>query len=163
MDESGTDLGETQESLAEALAEVDRLQAAVADAAARAAAQREQTDAIRTQLTAAEAELAQSSAEKEALAQQLGDTQQQLADSVQRYREARLQAAPEVPAELVSGESLEEIDRQFEAAQRIVSEMRGRLETEVQQARVPVGAPPRRAQDLSALSSQEKIRLGLER
>jgi septal ring factor EnvC (AmiA/AmiB activator) len=163
MSDDETELSEIQERLAEALAEVDRLQAAVADAEARAAAQREQANATQTQLAALEAELAQCAAERETLAAELRETRQTVAESLQHYREARLQASPEVPEELVSGESLEEIDRQFEAAQRIVSEMRGRLETEVQQARVPIGAPARRAQDLSGLSSQEKIRLGLER
>lgn len=161
MSDNDAELSELQDRLAEALSEVDRLQAAAADAEARAAEQHDQASATQARLAALEAELAQVSAEKEALNGELEITLEALAEAVQRYREARLASTPEVPQELVTGESLAEIDRQFEAAERIVSEMHGRLETEAQQARVPIGAPPRRTQDLSGLSSQEKIRLGL--
>jgi hypothetical protein len=79
-----------------------------------------------------------------------------------KYREAKLAAAPEVPPDLVpASETLAEIDEGFEAAQRVVSQLRERMAEERQSARVPVGSPVRRAPDLSALSPSEKIRMGL--
>jgi hypothetical protein len=87
----------------------------------------------------------------------------QLREAVLRYREARLAASPHVPPELVSGESIEEVDERFREAERIVSQLRRRLEEEAQSRPFPLGAPPRRPPDLSALSPLEKIRRGLRR
>lgn len=57
--------------------------------------------------------------------------------------------------------------REFEAAQRVVGQLREKIEREaVEQARaarVPAGAPARRGADVSSLSPGEKIKLGLQR
>jgi hypothetical protein len=80
-----------------------------------------------------------------------------------KYREAKLAAAPDVPADLVpAAESLAEIDEGFEAAQRVGGQLRERMQEQRQAARMPVGSPARRAPDLSALSASEKIRIGLQ-
>ena len=47
--------------------------------------------------------------------------------AVGRYREALLVAAPELPAELVAGNTVEEIDAAIERARRIVDAIRERL------------------------------------
>lgn len=47
--------------------------------------------------------------------------------AVARYREALLTAAPELPAELVAGSTVEEIDAAIERARRIVEAIRERL------------------------------------
>ena len=74
---------------------------------------------------------------------------------------ALLASQPEVPPDLVSGETVEEVDQQLEAALRMIAQLRGHLESQAQAARVPTGAPARRAPDLSALSPAEKIVHGL--
>lgn len=87
----------------------------------------------------------------------------QLSEAAVKYREAKLSAAPEVPADLVpASESLAEIDEGFEAAQRVVGQLKERMAEERQSARMPVGSPSRRAPDLSGLSASEKIRVGLK-
>ena len=71
--------------------------------------------------------------------------------------------SPEIPQELVpAAQSLAEIDEAFEAARRVATRLRERIEDERQSARVPVGSPSRRPADLSALSASEKIRVGLQ-
>jgi hypothetical protein len=63
-------------------------------------------------------------------------------------------------------DSLEQIERDFESAQRVIGVLRQHLEEEAdaekRSARVPAGSPTRRAPDVSSLSPTEKITLGLQ-
>lgn len=139
-----------KEELADAMAQLEPLQAAVADAEARAATQADRVAALESELEATRAEGEQLSS--------------RLRDSALKYREARLAAAPHVPADLVAGETIDEVEEQMEAAERVVSDMRDRMEREQreQPPSVPAGAPVRRAPDYSQLPPGEKIKVGLE-
>ena len=139
-----------KEQLADALAQIDSLQPAVADAEARAATHGARVTALQTELEASRSESEQLSA--------------RLRDSALKYREARLAASPDIPADLVAGEEVAEIDEQLEAAQRVVAEMRERMEKERRQESpaIPAGSPVRRAPDYSGLPPAEKIKLGLQ-
>ena len=88
---------------------------------------------------------------------------QSLSGAVAKYRVALLATAPEIPAELVKGESLDEIDASLEQARGIVSKVRQQLEAEAEANKVPAGAPERMPQDLSALSPAEKIAYALRK
>ena len=87
-----------------------------------------------------------------------------LRETALKYREARLTAAPHIPADLVTGEEVEEIDEQLTAAERVVSEMQERMEKERRQESppIPAGSPVRRAPDYSGLPAAEKFKLGLQ-
>jgi len=150
MAKSDPETSAVKEQLAEALAQVDSLQAAVADAEARAATHSDRIAALQGELDAARAD-------SERL-----DTR--LRESALKYREARLAASPHIPPELVTGEEQEEIDEQFAAAEHVVSQMRERVEKERRQESppVPAGSPVRRAPDYSQLPPGEKIKLGLQ-
>lgn len=139
-----------KEQLADALAQVDSLQTAVADAEARAATHSDRTSALQSDL-----ETSRSDAER------LGA---RLRESALKYREARLAASPNIPADLVTADEMEEIDEQFTAAERVVSEMRERMEKEQRRESpaVPAGSPVRRAPDFSGLPAAEKIKMGLQ-
>ena len=78
-----------------------------------------------------------------------------------RYREALLAAAPEVPPDLVTGDTLEAIDASLAAARRTVAVVQQRLNAAGSPARVPAGAPARSGPDLRSLSPKEKIAFGL--
>ncbi len=168
------DTSELEEQLADALAQIDSLQTAAADAEARAATARADLTAARESHDAAQSHVAEIEAARDgaqgelATARaELGDARSQLREAAVRYREARLAAAPEVPHDLVAAvESLDEVDREFEAVQRVVNQLREKLAEESQAAgravRVPAGSPARRVQDLSGLSPAEKIKLGLQ-
>ena len=86
-----------------------------------------------------------------------------LSGAVAKYRAALLATAPEVPAELVKGESIDEIDASLEQARGIVSKVRQQLEADAEANKVPTGAPERTPQDLSALSPAEKIAYALRK
>jgi chromosome segregation ATPase len=138
------DTSELEEQLAEAFARIEELQTSAADAEARAAT--------------AQAEL-------KAAAHSQEELREMLREAASRYRAARLAATPEVPEDLVPElETIEEIDREFESAVRVVEQLREKLEKEAKPrvARVPAGSPARREADVSSLSPGEKIRLGLQ-
>lgn len=84
--------------------------------------------------------------------------------AVARYREVVLTSSPELPPELVSGDSIAAIDASIEAAREVVARVRDRLTaaaTPPAPAGIPAGSPPRRQPDLADLSAAEKIRYGL--
>lgn len=148
------ELTAVQEELAEARAELEGLQVGAADSEARASH-------LESQETELRRELAQANDEAAAREEELAGLRQQTRSSAERYRELVLQQAPELPAELVTGETVEEIDVALQRARETVLKVRGHLESQAQAGRVPVGAPARSGPDLTALSPEEKIRFGL--
>jgi len=88
---------------------------------------------------------------------QITRLQDQLTEAVSKYRDEVLRQHPEVPTELVSGNTVEEIDASLEQARALVDNVRQRLAD-----RVPAGAPARRGPDTSAMSPAEKISYGLK-
>jgi uncharacterized phage infection (PIP) family protein YhgE len=162
------DIVALQDELAEARTEVDRLQTITADREARAAhleetlAQlQEQQSQLSASLREAQDQLAARDEELVALREQVEGLQASLKAAASKYRDAMLASKPEVPPDLVSGETVEEVDQQVEATLRMVAQLRDHLESQAQALRVPTGAPARRAPDLSALSPGEKIVHGL--
>lgn len=139
-----------KEQLADALAQLDSLQGAVADAEARAATAGERMAALDSELKAARSDN-----------ERLGA---RLSQSALKYRQARLDASPDIPADLVTGTEFEEIDEQLSAAERVVSEMRERMDKERRRESppIPAGSPVRRAPDYTGLPAGEKIKLGLQ-
>jgi hypothetical protein len=150
MAKSDAETSALDEQLSDALAHVECLQAAAADAEARATEYSDRVAALQGELDAARAD-----------SERLGA---RLRESGLKYREARLAACPHIPPELVTGEEPEEIDEQFAAAEKVVSQMRERVEKERRQESppVPAGSPVRRAPDYSQLPPGEKIKVGLQ-
>ena len=157
-----------EERRAEAEAEVERLQNIAADREARAAhvddalaqaraelaSRDEELATLRDDLSGAQAELAGARSEAEEL-------RAGLRSAAEKYRQAVLASRAEVPPDLVAGDTVEEVDRQLEAAMRMVAQLKSHLESQAQAQRVPTGAPARRGTDLAALSPTEKINYGL--
>ena len=86
-----------------------------------------------------------------------------LTSATARYREALLTAAPEIPAELVTGATPEEVEASLAQARGMVERIRSNLEAQLAEQRVPTGAPIRSAPDVSALSARDKIAYALTR
>ena len=159
---SDDELAALQEELAAAQAEVERLQVTAADREARAAHLESQLSQLRAELGEARNEAQAREQELAGLGEQAQALQEQVRGSAQRYRELALQQSPELPAELVAGETVDDVDEALQRARETVAKVRGHLESQAQAGRVPVGAPPRSGPDLSALSPEEKIRFGLQ-
>ncbi len=105
----------------------------------------------------AQAELAELRSALEQRDQEIEALQSRLASATARYREALLAAAPEIPEELVGGESPEEVETSLAGARQMVERVRGQIESQIAGERVPSGAPVRGIQDFSDMSSREKI------
>ena len=74
-----------------------------------------------------------------------------------------MRTEPELPADLIAGDDVDAVDAAVAAAREIVGRVRTHIEAQAQALRVPAGAPPRGGPDLSALTPEQKIRIGLER
>ncbi len=139
-----------QEELMEVRAENDRLQMGAADTEARI---RELTDTLaetRDELASAREDAALSAAN--------------LGQAVAEFRRAALAAEPDLPPELVSGETVDEVLGSLDAARATVRQVRERLtEERGETPRIPPGSPARRGPDLGALSARQKITEGLRR
>ncbi len=151
---------ELQDEVAAARAETERLQVAAADREARAAHFEAQVADLRERLAQAQE---QAQTREQELIERARVLEAQVESTAQRYRGLALELSPELPAELVAGGTVEEIEASLERARETVAKVRGHIESEAQARRVPVGAPPRSGPDLSSLSAEEKIRLGLRR
>ncbi len=111
-------------------------------------------------LAALEQRTTEVSSLRSALAQrdaELAGLRGQLAAAAARYRGALLASAPDVPPELVSGATLDELDASAAKARQLVERIRGQAQLQPAGPRIPAGAPVRSAPDFSVLSPQEKI------
>lgn len=88
---------------------------------------------------------------------EVSDLRGKLGGAAAKYRQIVLSGSPEVPEELVKGETVEEVEASFANARQMVERVKQGLEGKQQRERVPTGAPPRSPLDVSAMSPQEKI------
>ena len=114
------------------------------------------------ELEATLAQLQQQMAEREQQVDgEVTALREQLSGAAAKYRALILTTAPEVPEELVRGETPQEVEASFAAAREMVEKVKTQLEAQAQSERVPTGAPARTPPDLGALSPQEKIAYAL--
>ncbi len=158
-----------EEQLAGAHADIERLQSRLADAEARATDLQSEAESTRQQLAGVQSQLEEERGLARARAEEIGDLQSALSGAcssataaVERYRELALEREPELPAELVAGDSVGAVDESLVRARETVARVRQHLEQQAHALRVPPGAPARSGPDFSGLSPAEKIRLGLE-
>ena len=133
----------------------------------------ESSSSEKPSIEAMQSELAARDERVSALEEQVISLERELSTTVSRYRLALLDTAPEVPGDLVSGETAEELESSLAKAKGVVEQVRTRLlegmdsasqDTEQPIVGIPAGAPPRSLNDASAdLTAREKITLGLER
>jgi arginine deiminase len=90
------------------------------------------------------------------------ETTEKLTAAVAAYSELVKQANPGLVAEMIKGDSIEEINESLKSAQALVEKVKKELGEESARVRIPAGAPQRTPLDLSALSTKEKIRYGME-
>ena len=145
---------ETTEATAQAMSEETEQQAAAEEGDEAASAEGDERAALEAELAEARGALEREQATRQRL-------EADLAVAVESCRAALLASAPELPAELVQGGTVAELEASFAQAKAMAERVRQQVESEAAQERVPAGAPPRRGVDASALSSQQKILLGL--
>lgn len=77
--------------------------------------------------------------------------------TISAYRDVVIRSNPNIPEELITGTTIDELNASVEKAATLVAQVRGSIEAGIAAGRVPAGAPPRTPPDLSALSPREKI------
>ncbi|MBA7470900.1 hypothetical protein ES707_06188 [subsurface metagenome] len=102
--------------------------------------------------------LKQSLAESDEQGKRLSDS---LAQAIASYKALVIEATPQVPPELITGDTIEAINESLTKAKSLVSKVRQGLEAEIISAKVPSGAPVRTLPDFSTLSSREKIQYAI--
>ena len=136
--------------------EMETLRGALRQAEERIATLEQEASSLREALERREGELGEARSRLEA-------AEGQIAVALERYRASLLAAAPEVPEELVSGETVEALEASFRGASEMVERVRARLAAQMGRQRVPPGAPTRSSPDVSGLSPREKIAHALTR
>jgi HPt (histidine-containing phosphotransfer) domain-containing protein len=82
--------------------------------------------------------------------------------AVEDYKKLAAVSNPLIPAEAISGTTIEEVRDSLERASRLVAGVQEALTKQAQASSVPAGAPVRAGLDTSAMSTKEKINYGLE-
>jgi len=102
------------------------------------------------------------------LKQSIADSEQRLAEinatlvqAIASYKSLVMQTNPEIPVELLAGDTVEVIDESLQNARALVDKVRQGIEAEISKTRVPAGAPQRTPLDLSVLSPREKIQYAI--
>jgi nucleoprotein TPR len=152
-----------EEQLASAQTDIERLQTQLAEAEAREATRGEAIAELQRQLAARDESLASQTIEVEDLRATVSEAQAKAREAVQRIRQSILEREPELPEDLVTGETVSELDEAVAQARQTVAQVRQHLEQRAQSLRVPAGAPPRGAPETEGLTAGEKIRAGLRR
>ena len=92
-----------------------------------------------------------------------GRLRAQLAQALERLRDALLAANPDIPADLIHGDSVQELDASLLHARELVERVRAQVENRMAQERVPPGTPPRSTPNTATLSPRDKIAYALSR
>jgi len=106
-------------------------------------------------------ELVKASARVAELEQVVAELESKLAQAVSSYKDLVVKSNPGVLEELITGNTIDDINASLEQAGSILSKVRQCLEADIASRRVPAGAPERTLVDLSALSPREKIQYGI--
>ena len=161
LDEQAGDQSPTEvEDLGQSTVSVDR----VAELEGLVAQKDEELARLNTHLNELERVIADRDGEITTLKQtevELGEKLTTISDSLKEavasYKTVVVQANPEVLEELISGDTIEAINKSLNQAKALVSKVRQGLEAEISLAKVPAGAPERTSPDFSGLSPREKI------
>jgi hypothetical protein len=82
--------------------------------------------------------------------------------AVEDYKKLAASSNPLIPAEAISGATIEEVKESVDRALKLVASVQESLSKQAQASSIPAGAPARTGLDISAMSTKEKINYGLE-
>jgi len=93
--------------------------------------------------------------------QKLAEINATLAQAIASYKSLVMQTNPEIPVELLAGDTIEVVNESLQNARTLVDKVKKGIEAEISKTRVPAGAPQRTPLDLSVLSPREKIQYAI--
>ena len=121
----------------------------------------EQLASTTASLNAKDSEVKTLKAQSDQGAQQIATLRDARDAAVGKYRASLAAANPMIPEDLITGDSIEEIDASLESAKNLVSRIKEGLEAERESESVPAGAPPRTSPSTEGMTSRQKINYGL--
>jgi DNA repair exonuclease SbcCD ATPase subunit len=83
--------------------------------------------------------------------------------AITAYKELVQKTNPVIPADMITGTNIAEINASLEKANTLVTQIRTKLEENNNNNSVPAGAPGRTEPDISGMSTREKISYGLQK
>jgi hypothetical protein len=86
----------------------------------------------------------------------------QAGEAVKAYRDQVLKGNPLLPADMITGATVAEINTSAEKASALVESIKKGLQANDQTVKVPAGSPGRTPLDTSNMSTKEKITYGLD-
>lgn len=109
-----------------------------------------------------EAALSEAKSESEAALAEVARLKGAEAETVAKYREALLAAHPDIPQDLIQGDSVSQLFASVERGRATVEAVRKSLEAEASATRVPAGAPTRGGISLEGMSPRDKIAYAIQ-
>lgn len=91
----------------------------------------------------------------------LSDAREMLARAVAGYKALVVEANPGVLAEMIKGDTVEEVNEFLQSARTLTERVRQEMEAENARTKVPAGAPQRTPLDMSGLSPRDKIQYAI--
>jgi chromosome segregation ATPase len=116
---------------------------------------------LKEELERVNSQLMEKDTSLEVVGQELAQIRESHSQAVARYREQVLVSNPEVPGDLIKGESISELDTSLESARGVVEQVKAGIAAAAAAARVPAGAPLRTGPGIEAMSPREKIQYAL--
>jgi vacuolar-type H+-ATPase subunit I/STV1 len=115
-----------------------------------------------TRIAELEAALSEAKSESEAALAETARLKDAEAATVGKYREALVAAHPDIPQDLIQGESVSQLFASVEKGRATVEAVRKSLEAEASATRVPAGAPTRGGISLEGMSPRDKIAYAIQ-
>jgi len=168
MDESNQETQENQnqaptgEAVGEALS-LDQIKAQLEEEQQAKAALEQGAAEKDARIAALESALSEAKQESQAALTETARLKDAEATTVGKYREALLAAHPDIPQDLIQGDSVSGLFASVEKGKATVHAVRKSLEAEAAATKVPAGAPTRGAISVEGMSPREKIAAGISR
>jgi len=115
-----------------------------------------------TRIAELEAELSEAKTGSEAAAAELKQVKEAHGQAVAKYLDAVRLANPTIPQDIITGDTIEDIDASLAKATTIAESVKANLEAQAKETKVPAGAPPRTEISVEGLTPREKIAAGIQ-
>lgn len=120
------------------------------------------TAPFQERITALENTVAGQQTELNAKVEEFEGAKAAYAYAVEDFKKLAAASNPLIPPEVIFGATVEEVKASLARTNKLVANIQESLSKQAAAASVPAGAPQRTGPDISAMSTTEKINLGLE-
>jgi chromosome segregation ATPase len=115
-----------------------------------------------TRIAELESSLSEAKTGSEAAAAELASAKEAHGQAVAKYLDAVRAANPTIPQDIITGDTIEDIDASLAKATTIAESVKASLEAQAKEVKVPAGAPTRTEISVEGLSPREKIAAGIK-